>query len=83
MALGLQVQLAEGYASDGAKQAYDRARELCQPATASETLFTILWGLWLYYKVRSQLPRAQELANELSIQARKLNNPDLALQARD
>jgi predicted ATPase len=81
MTLGLQIQMTEGYASDAAKQAYDRARELCRPATRSSILFPILWGLWLYYKVRSQLPRAQELAHELIAQARALNNPDLALQA--
>jgi predicted ATPase/tRNA A-37 threonylcarbamoyl transferase component Bud32 len=81
MALGLQFQLTEGYASDPAKQAYDRARELCQATGASKTLFPILWGLWLHYKVRSQLPRAQEFADELLAQARTLNNPDLALQA--
>ena len=81
MALGLQFQLTEGYASDPAKQAYDRARELCQSTGTSKTLFPILWGLWLHYKVRSQLPRAQELADELLAQARTLNNPDLALQA--
>jgi serine/threonine protein kinase/predicted ATPase len=81
MTLGLQFQLTEGYASDPAKQAYDQARELCRLAGASPTLFSILWGLWLHYKVRSQLPRAQELANELFAQAKALNNPDLALQA--
>lgn len=81
MTLGLQIQMTEGYASDAAKQAYDRARALCRPDTPAPTLFPVLWGLWLYYKVRSQLPRAQQLADELIAQARAMNNPDLALQA--
>jgi len=79
--LGLQLQVTEGYGAASARLAYDRARELCPPAHDTPELFPVLWGLWLCYKVSSQLPRAQEIADELMALARRLNDPDLALQA--
>jgi predicted ATPase/tRNA A-37 threonylcarbamoyl transferase component Bud32 len=81
MTLGLHVQMTDGCAAESAKQAYDRARSLCRQATGGEAPFSVLWGLWLHYKVGSQLNRAQEVADDLLTLARKLNDPDLALQA--
>ncbi len=76
--LGLQLQVTEGYAAPEAEQAYRRARDL---SPGSTTPFPVLWGLWLYHKVRSELGKAQEMADELLALARRLNEPDLALQA--
>src|SRR5262249_13354891 len=78
---GLQLQVTEGYAAAAAQAAYARARELHGPDAAPAALFPVLWGLWLYAKVRSELPQAQERADELLALARQLNDPDLALQA--
>jgi predicted ATPase len=78
MALGLQLQVTEGYAAPAAERAYRRSRDLCP---GSATPFPVVWGLWLYHKVRSELNRAQEMADELLALARRLNEPDLALQA--
>ena len=77
--LGLQLQVTEGYAARSAEQAYERARKLC--ASSRETLFPVLWGLWLVRKVRSELSRAQALADELLRLAYEMQDPDLALQA--
>jgi serine/threonine protein kinase/predicted ATPase len=82
MTLGLQLQVTEGYAAPEAKQAYSRARELYPQDPSAAPLFTILWGLWLFSKVRSELPQAQVMADELLALARRENNPDLALQAQ-
>jgi predicted ATPase len=79
--LGLQLQVTYGYAADAAKEAYTRARELCPQAGGPAALFPILWGLWLFHKVRSELPKAQEMAEELLALARQFEDPDLALQA--
>jgi predicted ATPase len=79
--LGLQLQVTEGYAAPAAKEAYTRARELCPPAINPASLFTILWGLWLFSKVRSELAKAQDLAEELFALAQRENDSDLALQA--
>ncbi len=81
MTLGLQLQVTEGFAAPGAKDAYTRARELCQNDPCSPSLFSVLWGLWLYSKVRSELGRAQEMADELFALARTRQDPALALQA--
>ncbi len=77
--LGLQLQVTEGYAAPSAERAYERARELCQ--SSPDALFPVLWGLWLVRKVRSQLPQAQKLADELLALAERLQDLDLALQA--
>ncbi|MGE3779905.1 MAG: serine/threonine-protein kinase PknK [Pirellulaceae bacterium] len=77
--LGLQLQVTEGYAARSAELAYERAREL--NAASPESPFPVLWGLWLVRKVRSELTRAQELADELLRVARQRQDLDLALQA--
>jgi adenylate cyclase len=61
-----------------AERAYRRARDLW---SGSATPFPVVWGLWLYHKVRSELAKAQEMADELLALARRLNEPDLARQA--
>jgi predicted ATPase len=77
--LGLQLQVTEGYAARSAEIAYERARRLC--VSQPDKLFPVLWGLWLVRKVRSELHRAQVLAQELLDLARQLNAPDLGMQA--
>jgi predicted ATPase len=79
--LGMQLQVTEGFAAPEARQAYSRARELCQQVPGPAPLFPVLWGLWLFSKVRSDLARAQEMADELLALARQREDPDLALQA--
>jgi predicted ATPase/tRNA A-37 threonylcarbamoyl transferase component Bud32 len=80
-ALGLQLQLTQGYAAPAAQQSYTRARELCLQAPEPSAEFPVLWGLWLCHKVRSELQTAQEVADDLLILARRTNDPGLALQA--
>jgi predicted ATPase len=81
MTLGLQLQVTEGFAAPAAARAYHRARDLCSRVCESTQIFPVLWGLWLHAKVRSDLRTAQERADELLALARRLNDPDLALQA--
>jgi adenylate cyclase len=78
--LGLQLQVVRGYAEPSAKKAYERARRLCREGQGNAQ-FPVLWGLWLFHKVRSELVTAQRLADELMTLARQANDPDLALQA--
>jgi predicted ATPase/tRNA A-37 threonylcarbamoyl transferase component Bud32 len=80
--LGLQLQMTEGFAAPDAKPAYNRARELCRQLPGPAPLFPVVWGLWLVSKVRSELGRAQELANELEELSRRQEDPALALQAQ-
>ena len=78
--LGLQLQVMHGYAEPSARVAYERARRLCDEVPDG-ALFPVVWGLWLFHKVRSELTTAQRLADELLRLAREANDPDLALQA--
>lgn len=79
--LGLQLQVTRGFADPDARKAYSRARKLCAEAPNTAASFPVLWGLWLFSKVRSELGRAQQRAEELSALARQLDDPNLALQA--
>jgi serine/threonine protein kinase/predicted ATPase len=79
--LGLQLQVAYGFASFDATRAYARARELHRSVPGAPPLFPVLWGLWLAAKARSELPLARNLAAELQTLAAQLNDPNLAMQA--
>lgn len=81
MALGLQLQVTEGYAAPAAREAYVRARELCRRSGEVRHLFSVVWGLWLNAKVRSDLPTARTLAEELSTLADQLGDSSLMLQS--
>jgi len=80
--LGLQLQVTQGYAAPEATRAYTRARDLCRDPADAGALFPVLWGLWLAAKVRSELPHARALADELHALAGRLNAPDLTLQSQ-
>lgn len=82
MALGLQLQVTDGFAAGGVDEAYVKARELWERAPDVGPLFPLLWGLWLCHKVRSDLPQAQFLAGELLTLAEQAGDPALVLQAR-
>src|SRR5262249_51853279 len=45
-------------------------------------LFPVLWGLWLFYKVRSELGKARELAERLFNLAQGAQDPAQLLQVR-
>jgi predicted ATPase len=81
MTLGLQRQITGGFAATQAEEAYVRARRLCD-LVPDAPLFRVLWGLWLFYKVRSDLAKAFNLAGELLALARKLDDPALVLQSQ-
>jgi predicted ATPase len=81
--LGMQLQVTQGFAAPEAERAYARARELCELMQEDPSLlFPVLWGLWLIYKVRSELVKAQELAERLLSLAQKAQDPAQLLQAR-
>jgi predicted ATPase/predicted Ser/Thr protein kinase len=80
--LGMQLQLTLGYAAPQAERTYSRARVLCEQMPESPPLFPVLWGLWLVYKVRSELGKAREQAEHLFRLAQAVQDPAQLLQAR-
>ncbi len=54
--LGPALMATKGYAAPEVEQAYARARELCQQVGETPQLFPVLWGLCVFYTVRSGVP---------------------------
>jgi predicted ATPase len=61
----VQLQVVHGYAAPEAERTYLRARALCEQVQDEPSLFLVLWGLWMYYEVGSQLRKSLELAVRL------------------
>jgi predicted ATPase len=80
--LGMQLQFTQGYAAPEAERIYARARALYERVREAPRLFPMLWGLWAYYLVRSELGKARELAERLFTLAEMARDPAQLLQAR-
>src|SRR5262249_48194275 len=81
LALGAALQMAKGFAAPEVEQAYTQARTWCQQVGETPALVSVLFGLWRYYFVRSQLPTARELGDTLLRQAQRADDPSLAVLA--
>src|SRR5262249_19547830 len=55
IALGAALQVTKEHAAPEAEHAYTQARALCQRVGETPELVPVLYGLWLFYLVRSQL----------------------------
>jgi predicted ATPase len=80
--LGMQLQVAQGFAAPEAERSYSRARSLYEQMPEGTPLFPVLWGLWLFYKVRSELGKARDLAERLFELAQRAQDPAQLLQVR-
>ncbi|HXE79920.1 MAG TPA: hypothetical protein VNK41_04160, partial [Vicinamibacterales bacterium] len=63
--VGVALIITEGYASEGARAAYTRARTICRKLGTRRELFPILWGLWGYHLSVGQGAEAIEIAQQL------------------
>jgi adenylate cyclase len=81
MALGIQLQVAQGYAAREAEHIYSRARALCEQLGETGPLFQVLWGLLGFYEVRSDFRKSRELAELLLTLGQKAQDPAKLLQA--
>jgi serine/threonine protein kinase/predicted ATPase len=81
LTLGMQLQVAVGYAAPEVEKIYDRAHALYEMLPEAPHLFRVLWGLWMYYEVGSKLGKSRELAERLLTLARNAQDPDLLIQA--
>jgi predicted ATPase len=82
MTLGMQLQVAQGYAAPDAERAYARARVLRKQMEEAAPLYPVLWGLWMYYVVRAKRDESWDLARQLFALAQKTRDPAHHLQAR-
>ena len=81
IALGAALQMAKGLAAPEVEQAYTQAYALCQQVGETPALVPVLFGLWRFYLVRSQLHTARELGETLLRLAQHADDPALAVIA--
>ena len=55
----------KGFAAPEVEAAYSRAFKLSQQGAGTQLRFPALWGLWHFYLLRSELHRAETLAEQL------------------
>jgi predicted ATPase len=79
LALGMAWQGAQAAATTEVKNAFTRARELCQEVGNTTQMVQVLGGLVVLYYVRGELRLAQELAEEGFALAEKDNDPLLMM----
>lgn len=79
--LGGVLMATYGFGATDAGVAFSRARSLCQELGESTKLFSVRWGLWLFYWGKLYLKDANEIAEELLAIARRGSDTGLQLQA--
>jgi DNA-binding winged helix-turn-helix (wHTH) protein/tetratricopeptide (TPR) repeat protein len=85
MALAVNLQVTCGCAYPEVAQLHNRAHAICQKLGASgadlRESFPVLWGIWVFHKVRSNLEQAQAMARQLLAIATEADDPALLLPA--
>ena len=77
--LGMQLQIAHGFAAPEAERIYARARRLYEQLEEAPPQFQLLWGMWMFYEVRGEPRKSRQLAEQLLEMAQ---DPGQLLQAR-
>jgi predicted ATPase len=80
--LSVTYRITKGYAAAEVGHSLGRARALCQQLGKTEMLGSVLWGLYAFNFVRSNLHEGLKLGQELLSIAQKLQNPTLSQQAQ-
>jgi predicted ATPase len=81
MSLAVHLQVTDGFAAPSVREVHDRAYALCRDVPDTRAVFPVLWGIWLYKKVRSDLVEARELAGQLLSMAERTRDTALLTQA--
>ena len=81
LALGASLMAINGFGADEVRDAYTRAKQLCDSLGEPEPQTQmVLRGLWGYYLVRAEYGAARELAYSLYSLARRANNHALLVE---
>jgi predicted ATPase/class 3 adenylate cyclase/ribosomal protein S7 len=81
IALGPVLMNLKGSASPEVRDAYLRARSLCDRVGQPSQRFPVLWGLWLHNHIAGESRAALDLAREAMDLAKSLSGNDFLLQA--
>ena len=81
IALGASLTTIKGYAASEVEQNYARARQLCQHLKDPQRLFSIQYGLGIYYIVRAEHQTAQALCEQLLTFAHQVQDATMLMAA--
>jgi DNA-binding winged helix-turn-helix (wHTH) protein/predicted ATPase len=84
MSLGLNMQVTQGCAAPAVEHVFARAEALIRASDAAgdiTKIFPLLWGIWVFHKVRSDLAQADALARRLLAMAHQAGDAALLMQA--
>jgi predicted ATPase/class 3 adenylate cyclase len=81
VALGAPLMATKGYSAPEVGHAYARAQELCQQIGDTPQLFPVLYGLWVFYAVGTDLQTARELGEQCLRVVQGVQDPGLLLEA--
>jgi class 3 adenylate cyclase/tetratricopeptide (TPR) repeat protein len=79
--LGPALMSIHGWAAPAVGEILERATNVARQLEASRDLASPLTSLWLFRYARGELDQSDEISDELFRIARKLNDPELILQA--
>jgi class 3 adenylate cyclase/tetratricopeptide (TPR) repeat protein len=79
--LGASLVATKGYAAHEVGETYTYARQLCQRLDNPHQLFSVLRGLWNYYRVRAELQTAQALGEQLLTLAQQVQDSAMLVAA--
>jgi class 3 adenylate cyclase/predicted ATPase len=80
IAMGGPLIAMKGYTAPEVEKTYTRALELCRQAGETPHLFSVLWGLRLYWIARAELHTAQELGEQLLSLAQRAQDTTLLVE---
>jgi len=75
LALGPPLSSLKGFAAPEVETAYSRVFKLCQQGGGAQLQFPALWGLWHFYLLKSELHKAETLAEQLLSLTQTANDP--------
>jgi predicted ATPase len=83
MSLGVNLQVTDGFAAPEFRQLYARALSLCQTDAGRSVhdTFPVLWGVWMFNKVRSDLHEADAVARRMLALAEAARDDALLVHA--
>jgi predicted ATPase len=81
IALGAALQMAKGLGAPEVEHAYSQARALCEQVGETPQLGPVLFGLWRFYVMRSQLHTGREVGDTLLGLAQRTHDPTLVVVA--
>jgi tetratricopeptide (TPR) repeat protein len=79
--LGVPLMLTKGYGAPEVERVYSRARQLYQQAGEGPQFFPILFGLWVYHRVKADYRTARELGEQLVSLGQTAQDPALLVEA--